>query len=145
MTHDGLVLQPLYSRRLLLTSCLAPLSAALALSLRLPGMAVVPAAVFVTSVNYWRRPTRGMRRRVDCAVTLAGFWYQCNRARALRLPHAIPYCVLTSVAGLCYRAARRSDKQEEASFCHAGLHVFANAANVALYVALAKTQILAPL
>lgn len=37
---------------------------------------IIPAGVYVNSINYWRNPTMGLRRNVDIVYALYGLVYQ---------------------------------------------------------------------
>ena len=83
---------------------------------------LVPLAVFLTSINYWRRPTPGIRRTLDMIVVCLGGVYQ------LSYPSAA-YRISVLVCLVCYFVARR----RRSARWHCALHIVANAGNCLLY------------
>ena len=68
--HD-VVLPPAFARRLVASAHLALVLALFALSLGLASVALTNVAVYASSVNYWRNPVRGVRRRLDMVMSAA--------------------------------------------------------------------------
>jgi len=111
---ESLVLPPQYSRRLLLVSFLTPFSVLLALHYELYDLALVATFVFIHSVNYWRHPTFGLRRKVDMVTALFGCIYQFYRAKDSTLP--VSYFAMVTMGVLCYYMARRSGPDKTHGF-----------------------------
>ena len=62
---------------------------------------IVPAGVYINSVNYWRNPVGGMRRRIDIGWTVLGL--MINNVYAIRYStNAYPYFIITLLACLMY-------------------------------------------
>ena len=122
------------TRRLLVSSFISLLPAFLAARKGRYDFARVPFAVFLTSVNYWRNPAFGLRRKVDMAVVGTGALYQLYRSHESRYQSAYVGGFLG--AACCYAAARANDDPQISTLWHVGLHVIANAGNAMLYVGL---------
>jgi hypothetical protein len=92
--------------------------------------------VLLTSLNLWRAPVRGWRFWMD--VGAVQFALVAHIWMALRAPFfwATTYGLLTGAGMLCFLAgmqAHRQGRERESALWHAGLHVAANAGNLALY------------
>jgi hypothetical protein len=103
------------------------------------GMAVT-AAVFLCSVNHWRRPVYGLRRNVDIANTVSCLAYQTWRCFAVARTYRIGYLVSTYVGVGCFFLGLRLDKVNEmhGTYSHALVHVLGNVGNIILYVGLSQ-------
>ena len=106
--------------------------------------AMVPAAVFATSLLYWRNPIRdSWRRKLDIAVVSAGLAH--HMYYALTSPGIQPsttrttYLALIGVSAMsyivseCYSCGHCSSQYWPATYAHASIHLFANIANLVLY------------
>ena len=129
------------SRRILATTMLIPAVSAYAVHNRLYDCAGVSLAVFATSVNYWRRPTRGMRRNVDrtCVLVALTYFSFVITTRLYPVQRAI-HAVLVAIGGLCYRQARRIQDVNWSSLWHCGMHIVLNTSSVYLYSSLIKMR-----
>lgn len=135
---DELVLPPDLSRILWWTSWLTFGSGLYAVWRGAYGLAVLTMAIFLTSINYWRWPDRGLRRYVDMTVVQVGLVGHLVAAVAVG---SWGYCLLTGLGAACYlvgeAAHRRGPEGWRASTAwHAGLHVLANIGNLVLYAVL---------
>jgi hypothetical protein len=117
---------------LLASSSLTLVSVAASLRCGQTSFAVAQAAVFASSVNYWRRPIRGVRRNLDVITVLVSGAYHVWRSSESRWQRA--YLSAASVAVCCYARARRGGLRSTA--WHAALHVVAYAANLVLLAGL---------
>lgn len=103
--------------------------------------AVVPAAVFTTSLLYWRDPIRdSWRRKLDIVVVSAGLSH--HMYYALTSPINDPYTkrhylTLIGLSAISYIASnyysRDPPRYWPATYTHALIHLFANIANLVLY------------
>ena len=97
---------------------------------------IVPGGVFLTSINYWRRPDYSWRRYVDMAVVQTSVVYQTWHAYTYRAQYATPYfffvicAVMMFPVGIYYH---KNDTHWISTGCHAMVHVFGNTANIVLY------------
>jgi hypothetical protein len=102
--------------------------------------APIPAAVFATSLLYWRNPIRdSWRRTLDIAVVSTGLTYQSYYAYS---SDAIPnstkqiYSTLIGISAMCYASSEylmTRGRIWNATYAHASVHLFANIANIVLY------------
>jgi len=99
---------------------------------------VVPAGVYINSVNYWRNPVDGMRRRIDIGWIIMGL--VSNSAYAvLYSTNAYPYFIMTLLACAMYPLSYYFYWKKQyhiSTFTHSLLHIFANIGNVCLYQSL---------
>lgn len=97
--------------------------------------AVVTAAVFVCSVNYWRRAEYGLRRNIDIANNVVCLSYQTWRSFQISLPYTIGFLVPTYIGVGCFFLGRYLDKTDTTlgTWAHAWAHIFGNIGNVILY------------
>ena len=106
--------------------------------------AMVPAAVFATSLLYWRNPIRdSWRRKLDIAVVSVGLTH--HMFYALTSPGIQPsttrttYLALIGVSAMSYIVSDSysrghcSRQYWPATYAHASIHLFANIANLVLY------------
>lgn len=97
-------------------------------------ISLVPAGVFMTSINYWRKPDYSWRRYLDMVYVKAALAYQLYRAAGSH--NRVPYYSLMVVAvglypvGLYYY---RKKQYWYSTYAHCALHVVANVANIVLY------------
>jgi hypothetical protein len=128
---EELVQTPENSDRIVCASFLAFVSVFYSALVGAYDCTAVTAAVLVSSVNYWRRPTRGFRRNIDIAAVAVALGYQTFRS--FDSSYQFAYLLAVTAAGACYLAARLSDDKGVASMWHCGIHVIGNVGNVALY------------
>lgn len=104
-------------------------------------IAIVPAAVFTTSLNYWRDPLRdSWRRTIDIYVVYSGIgaiclyaYYYLDNTKSVTHKHAFFYLILTSF--MCYIVSEyylKRNKIWTATYAHACIHIIANIANIVL-------------
>ena len=106
-------------------------------------LAVVPGGVFLTSVNYWRRPTYGWRRNLDMGYVASALIYQNYHAyhsyyymMNLDQSIALLYLALMLFGIGCYPTSIYLHKKKDiwgSTYVHCLLHVVANVANMVLY------------
>lgn len=131
---NGCILRDDQARFIYKVSFLCLISTSYALHRKHYDMALVPGGVFLTSINYWRRPDYSWRRYVDMSYVSLAISYQLLRARNAEM--GFYYYLFTFSALLCYPFGVNfyNKKMYWASvYAHCMLHVFANVANVYLY------------
>lgn len=97
-------------------------------------LAICPAGIFATSINYWRNPVRGVRRNIDIAVVWLATGYQLTRA--LTAQHTIIFYAGYALAFSCYPLSNHllhSNRHFESALLHAGLHLFSNISSIILF------------
>ena len=98
----------------------------------------IPAAVFATSLLYWRNPLRdSWRRTLDMAVVSTGVSYNSYYAYQYTSPLQFQYYAVLIAASLgCYITSNyliKCGRLWPATYAHAFIHLFANIANIVLY------------
>lgn len=104
-------------------------------------IAIVPAAVLTTSLNYWRDPVRdSWRRTIDIYVVYSGIgtictytYFYLDNTKSEYHKHAFFYLIFTSF--MCYIVSGYYLKRNQlwpATYAHACIHIFANIANIVL-------------
>ena len=142
--HKQPVLPPEQARILFAISFLTLISLAVAAGLRVYDGVIVCALVFVFSINHWRQPVYGMRRKLDIVNVVACLAYQTWRStRGCTLIAA--FLVLTYAAVLAFLArvwlvAKRGLAPTWSALLHCCVHVLANAGNICLYVGVRNAQ-----
>jgi len=92
---DHLALPSSVSKWLFRVSWLSSTTFLLAVYMHLFDLAIVPAAVLFTSINYWRRPDYSWRRYVDIITVQLTIYYQVVRAVDAPEPYRTAfYCTL---------------------------------------------------
>ena len=97
-------------------------------------MAIVPGAVFLTSINFWRDPVHGWRRTLDIVCVQCCLYYQLLRAAGSQF--AIPYMCIKIIGMLFFPISLYYYQKGDiwtGVYLHTLLHFFANVANVVLY------------
>jgi hypothetical protein len=97
-------------------------------------LAIGPAGIFATSLNYWRHPVHGCRRNFDIAVVWMATGYQLTRA--LTAQHSILFYAGYALAFSCYPLSNRllhSNRHFESALLHACLHIFSNISSIVLF------------
>lgn len=118
-------------------SFLSFLSGVVALVTSHSDLCFVPFGVWLTSINYWRKPDHSWRRYVDIVYVQCALWYQIWRA--VGAEHAAAYYALTLTGIVCFFVGahhRHTSKSGGwlATLWHVGVHVFGNAGNIVLYL-----------
>ena len=124
-----MILPKQYSQRIFKSSFLTLISVATSIHFKLYNFTLVTTSVFLTSVNYWRRPVYGWRRNIDIFTSVSGCIYQTLHVRSNRL-----YFVCIALGILCYLCALVTKNKNYSSAWHCGIHVFGNTANILLYM-----------
>ena len=96
-------------------------------------LSLCPTGVFLTSINYWRKP-EPWRRKLDMTYVLLALMYQVYRA--YRSQYRLQYYTLTLIAGSMYPLAIYYSRQKlywHSTYAHCALHMMANVANFVLY------------
>lgn len=99
--------------------------------------APIPAAVFATSLLYWRDPIRdSWRHKLDMAVVSASLSHHMYYAIYHPTPHTPTYLALIGVSVMSYTISQYYLYREQywpSTYTHALIHLFANIANIVLY------------
>lgn len=134
MLINGCVLYPEQYRFIFKTSFLLLGTTLYAIKRGYYGIAIVPGGIFITSVNYWRKPDYSWRRTVDIYYVKLAMVYQTFRA--LGTENIKLYIFLLFIATLFYLYGIHLYKKKlywESTYSHSILHVIANLACIILY------------
>ena len=99
-------------------------------------LAAIPGGVFLTSVNYWRRPTYGWRRNLDMGYVMSAVIYQNYRAYYMTSAMVLWYYFFMILGVVCYPVGVYLHKKNDllgSTYVHCLLHLAANVANILLY------------
>lgn len=132
--YDGCILPRKYYSILYASSYLSLISVVYASYREYYTLSCIPGSVFLTSILYWQRPDYSWRRTVDMAVVNTALVMNCYVAWWAQ--RGWFYYGITSFAVCLYIVARELYKRGyllESTVCHAGLHLFANIANLVMY------------
>jgi hypothetical protein len=97
-------------------------------------LSICPGGIFLTSINYWRKPDYSWRRYLDMNYVMLALLYQLYKA--YRSQYMIQYYSLTVVAVSMYPLGVYYYKQKQywhSTYAHCILHIIANLANMILY------------
>ena len=137
MTIDNstsLIYQPRHSRILWRASWLFLGTAAYATYQQHYDLAIAPAGIFLTSINYWRHPTYSIRRTADiiCVWIATGY----TLTRTLTAQHSFICYIIYIFAFACYPISNmylRQGNHTHSMLLHALMHVIGNISNIILY------------
>lgn len=97
-------------------------------------LALCPGGVFITSINYWRKPDYSWRRNIDIVYVKLAISYQVIRAYNAEYSRMY-YIVLFT--GLCFYPLGiylyKKDLLWPSIYAHSMIHILGNVSNVILY------------
>ncbi|OQR90536.1 hypothetical protein THRCLA_09294 [Thraustotheca clavata] len=132
-----LVTQPQYSSRLLKSSCLTAFSALSAARHDLWMCSLIATLVLLTSINYWRYPTKGWRRNMDMFAVAGGLVYHLYLSLSCQVQfYQILYYVLIANSIFCYFKSITCPNKNISYLWHIGMHAVGNMGTLALYYGL---------
>lgn len=100
-------------------------------------LAIVPACVLFTSVNFWRDPKPGVRRVIDYACVNTALGYQV--VRSIRHGVLRVYIIPVSCAGASFLVSLCAFHAGQCGLflaAHVLLHILGNISNIVLYRAI---------
>jgi hypothetical protein len=92
-------------------------------------LCLIATCVFLTSINYWRRPDYSWRRYADLGAVFVGTTYESIRAR--NAEHRVAFFTLNTIAVASFLVAIHLYNQKRwwaSTLWHANIHLTANAA-----------------
>ena len=103
----------------------------------------VAAAVFLCSVNYWRRPVYGWRRNIDIINTATCLMYQTYRCFATNWFYRLGYLASTYTGIGFFFLGRHLNKSNtrHGTYAHMFVHILGNIGNIFLFLGL-KTKLI---
>jgi hypothetical protein len=91
-------------------------------------------SVFLSSLNYWRRPAYGLRRNIDITLVYTSLLYQSYRA--LQSQYARKHFSVLFIGMMCYPISYyyyNKKKYWLSTYFHSGIHIFGNLSYIVLY------------
>lgn len=143
INNDNLILPSKFSSRIYYISFLTIFPIMASIYFRLYNFTIVTTSVFVSSINYWRYPIKGIRRNIDMTIVSISFLYQSYIVILYTTYHIkFIYYLFNFLSILCYIFARKSKNYNRSSIYHCGIHILSNISNIILYVNLYKNNII---
>lgn len=132
LKSDWLVPKP-HSRYMCLISICNIISASYAVKQELIHLTIGPFGIFLTSINYWRKPVYGFRRNFDIFYTVMSLLYHilCS----IKMQSAFMYCSIMTIACLCWPLSWYMYNKKyfwSATIIHSLIHVIGNIGNIVL-------------
>jgi accessory gene regulator protein AgrB len=119
-------------------SSLSFLAGVYAIKQKLYALSFSPLIVFGTSVNYWRKPTYGLRRNIDIFFVVSSLslhTYLSLQPKDMCINN-YRYCYVTPISGILYGISWLLHKNQflwPSTIAHGMIHVAGNIGNVLLY------------
>jgi len=122
-----------HSRYMCVMSFCSAISGSYAIQQRLIHLSIGPFTIFLTSINYWRKPVYGFRRNFDmvCCFIALSYHILC----CIKMQSAFMYCSITTIASICWPLSWYMYNKKHfwtSTIIHSLIHVIANIANIAL-------------
>ena len=130
----GLVLLPQYSKLIYKTSYLLSITSLYGFYQQKYDLATILFCGFLTSINYWRNPTFGLRRKIDMTAIPVGLIYHALRAYTSQ--HYFAYYALNSMCVLFYPIGHHFYNKNyywTSTYLHCMVHIFGNISFLVLY------------
>ena len=132
---NGCILYPDQYNYLWKTSWLSLISALYAFYHGHYDMVLVPGGVFLTSINYWRKPDYSWRRYADMCYVTGALSYQM--LRSCKSQYGGVYVILTTVSAIYFYPLGiyyfTRGKYWHSAYAHSMIHILGNVANIILY------------
>jgi hypothetical protein len=96
-------------------------------------LAIAPVGIFITSVNYWRKPVYGLRRNVDLVYVTCSLIYHI--LYSIRVQYAAIYCSIITIAFLCWPLSWYFYRKKyiwTSTILQSMIHFVGNIANISL-------------
>jgi hypothetical protein len=118
------------------TSCISIFSSIYAVYQKHYILSLLPAGVFLTSINYWRHPDYSWRRYVDIVFSHFAIIYQIYYAFSHNAEHFDLSLVFMGAGAQFFLFGIYFYNKKQywlSTYCHSGLHLFANISIIVLY------------
>jgi len=129
-----------HSYYMCIISSLSFISGVYAIKQQLYAISASPLIVFSTSINYWRKPTYGLRRNIDifCVISSLSLhmYLSLQQKDTCNINTNYRYCYLAPISVLLYTTSWILHKNHYfwgSTITHSMIHVVANICNVILY------------
>ena len=134
LKENGCILYPNQCSFLCKISILSLISSLYAVYKENYELALIPFGVFLTSINYWYKPTNCWRKTLD--VTYVQFALIYNIVRAYNSEYYILYYITVFIS-LCFYPLGvylyNKKMYWESTYAHSMVHIIANISNIILY------------
>jgi hypothetical protein len=103
-------------------------------------LSICSGGIFLTSINYWRKPDYSWRRYLDMTYVKMALLYQLYKA--YRSPYMVQYYTLIFFAVSMYPLGMYYYRKKQywySTYLHCALHIIANIANMVLYQRISET------
>ena len=128
------ILYPKQSNFIYNVSFLSLISSIYAIYNKHYGIALLPGGVFITSINYWRKPDYSWRRYFDISYVIFALNYQIilsYKVQYYKEYYLLTFCGIGFfILGVNYY---KKKNYWMSTYCHIMLHVMANIGNIILY------------
>lgn len=97
-------------------------------------MSIAPGIIFITSINYWRKPDYSWRRYIDMTCVKCGILHHI--IRAYNAQYNKEYYITVFIAGSFYTIGIYYYKKKlywHSTYAHFILHIILNISNIILY------------
>lgn len=97
-------------------------------------LCIVPGGVFLTSINYWKKPKNSWRRTIDIGYVNLALIYQCIMAYSFT--YARIYYITVCIALSLYPISIYYYNKKQywlSTYAHCMVHIIANISNFILY------------
>jgi hypothetical protein len=134
MSINGCILYPEQYNFIWKTSFLSLFSFTYAIYKGHTDLALVAGGVFLTSINYWRKPTYSWRRKIDMVYVKTALLYQL--IRAYKAEYRNQYYITIFIAICFYPISYHYYYKKQywkSTYAHSMLHLIANISNIVLY------------
>ena len=134
MKNNDLVLDPVYSNLIYKVCYLLSMTSFYGFYRKKYDTASILFCGFLTSINYWRNPTFGLRRRLDMTAIPIGIMY--HALRAYNSQYYFAYYALNAACVLFYPASCYYYNKRQywtSTYLHCMVHLIGNASFIVLY------------
>jgi hypothetical protein len=124
-----------YSLRIYKASYLCLISSVYSLYNKKYSVFFVASSVFLTSINYWKNPISGIRKKIDVTTVIVGLSYNIYQISKTNIYYILFFYLNILMGGICYYIATTYGKKMEfnkSTKWHVGIHVTANISNLIL-------------
>ena len=131
---NGCILYPKQYKLIYKVSYLSLCSCIYAIFRGYYNLCIVPGGVFLTSINYWRNPTKSWRKYIDIGYVNVSLIYKC--IIAYNFTYARIYYLTVCIALSLYPISiyyYNKKKYWYSTYAHCMLHIIANISNFILY------------
>ncbi len=120
------------NKQLLCTSCLTSFSVYYSYKNNFHWSLFGSSCILLTSINHWRKPEYGFRRKLDIFTVTSTISIQTIKFSKLR--YFKEYLCLLTIGSLFYPIANKVKNKRLAKWCHSMIHIVCNIATCLVLV-----------